>query len=315
MIPLAGAAAIGLALGSGLFALDRVALGMIRPPFKPLRKRASDLPFPSEAITISSGGQTLSGWVLRPEKDLGGPVLVLVHGWGSNHGTMARLAEPLLEMGYPILLFDVRHHGDSRGAPYVTARHFRDDIRAVVREAKVRFPGRPRVLIGHSMGGSTGVVAVAEGAPVQGLISIGAPSDLWEVWADHLGQRGLPGKWVVRALRPFWRFRAGVPWASLDPERRAKELDVPFLVLHGEKDESVPAGHARLLARAGGVEPRILLGQGHTDLLEAPELHKEVVEFLQTLSRLPYPGVPDEMDVAHSGRTEGSISKTSGPRV
>ena len=156
---------------------------------------------------------------------------------------------------------------------------------------------------------------MAEGAPVQGLISIGAPADLWEAWADHLDQTGLPGKWVVRALKPFWRFRAGVPWVSLDPKRRAKELDMPFLVLHGEKDESVPVGHARVLARAGGVKPRILLGEGHTDLLEAPELHKVVVEFLEALPRPPYPGVPDEMDVAHSGNTEGSISKTSGPRV
>jgi pimeloyl-ACP methyl ester carboxylesterase len=280
----AGVAAAGLILGTGGLALDRMALRMIRPPFKPLRRKASRLPFPSDAITISSGGQALKGWMLRPEKDNGGPVLVMVHGWGSNHGTMTLLAEPLLGSGYPVLLFDVRHHGKSRGAPYVTARHFRDDIFAAIREVGEHYPGRPRVLVGHSMGGSTGVVAVAEGAPVQGLVSIGAPADLWEVWAFHLDQKGLPGKWVVRALSPFWRFRAGVPWNTLDPRRRAKELKVPFLILHGEEDESVPAGHARLLARAGGVKPRILPGQGHTDLLESPELHNEVVEFLENLT-------------------------------
>jgi len=281
--PFAGAAAAGLVLGSGLFALDRVALSMIRPPFKPVRRRASDLPFPSDAITIPSGGHALKGWILRPDMDNGGPVLVLVHGWGSNHGTMARLAEPLLRVGYPVLLFDVRHHGESRGAPYVTARHFRDDVLAAVREAEVPFPGRSHVLVGHSMGGSAGVVAVAEGAPVQGLVSIGAPADLWKIWAYHLDRRGLPGKWVIKVLKPFWRFRAGVPWVSLDPVRRAGELGVPFLVLHGEEDESVQASHASLLARAGGVEPRILSGQGHTDLLESSELQKEVVEFLKTL--------------------------------
>ena len=281
--PLGGAAVIGLVLGGAVFALDRVAVSMIRPRIKPLRKTASDVPFPSEAITILSGGLALNGWILSPEEDNRGPVLVLVHGWGSNHGTMARLAEPLLRVGYPVLLFDVRHHGRSRGAPYVTARHFRDDILAAVQESQVRFPGRPRVLIGHSMGGSTGVLAVADGAPVQGLVCIGAPADLWEVWAQHLGQKWLPGRWVVKALSPFWRFRAGVPWKTLDPKRRARELPVPFLVLHGEEDESVPAGHALLLGRAGGVEPRILHGQGHTDLLEAPELHEELVEFLQAL--------------------------------
>jgi pimeloyl-ACP methyl ester carboxylesterase len=257
---------------------------MIRPPHKPLRKKAWRLPFAVEAVTIRSGIQDLSAWAVRPEKDNGGPVLVLVHGWGSNHGTTARLAEPLVKMGYPVLLFDVRHHGKSRGASYVTARHFRDDITAAVRKAEKHFDGRGRVLVGHSMGGSTAVLAVADGAPVQGVVSIGAPADLWEVWAYHLGQKGLPGTWVVKALSPFWRYRAGVPWKTLDPIRRARELNVPFLVLHGEKDDSVPAHHARFLAEAGGVEPRILAGEGHTDLLESPELHRLLVEFLDSLS-------------------------------
>ena len=273
----------GFLLASSAVALDRVALAMIRPPYKPLRKRATDIPFPSEAITVPSGDQALSGWVLRPEEDRGGPVVVLVHGWGSNHGTVARLAEPLLKAGYPAVLFDVRHHGESQGAPYVTARHFRDDIMGAVQEAGSRFPGRGVVLIGHSMGGSAGILAVVEGAPVRGFISIGAPGDLWEIWAHHLERKGMPGKLVVKALSPFWRFRAGVPWKTLEPAQRIGELAVPFLVLHGQEDESVPVSHAHRLARAGGVEPLIFPGEGHTDLLDSQEILQVVVAFLERL--------------------------------
>lgn len=281
--PFVWPAAAGLVLGSGFFALDRLSVRMIQPPYKPVRKGASDLPFRSDAIVIASGSQALKGWILRPEEDKGGPVLVMVHGWGSNHGTMARLAGPLVREGYPTLLFDVRHHGQSRGAPYVTARHFRDDIRAAVREMGEHYPGRPLVVVGHSMGGSAGIVAVAAGTPVKGLVSIGSPADLWEVWAYHLDQRWLPGKWLVKAMSPFWRFRAGVPWKDLDPQLQARALPVPYLVLHGDEDQSVPADHARRLAGAGGVEARILPGRGHTDLLEAPDLHEAVVGFLRAL--------------------------------
>lgn len=281
--PVLGATVVVVVLlGVGL-ALDRIALHLIRPPLKPLRQRAEELPFTASRVAISSGALALSGWVLSPTVDNGGPVLVLVHGWGSNHGTMARLARPMLTLGYPVLLFDIRHHGESKGAPYVTARHFRDDILAAVREAGNGFPGRSLVLVGHSMGGSMGILAVADGAPVEGLVSIGAPADLWEVWAYHLNGLGIPGGWAVKVLRPFWRLRAGVPWSALDPRARACEIRVPFLVLHGEADESVPAGHARLLAAAGGVKARVLPGQGHTDLLESPEVHREVVTFLDAL--------------------------------
>lgn len=283
MNPIVGAAVAGFVMGSGLFALDRIALGMIRPPFKPLRKRASDLPFPWKPLPLSSGGEVLSGWVVHPTADTDKPVLVLVHGWGSNHGTMARLAPPFLAAGYPIVLFDVRHHGESRGAPFVTARHFRDDILAAVGAAEAAFPGRNRVLVGHSMGGATGVLAVAAGAPVAGFISIGAPADMWEVWAYHLGRKGLPGRAIVKALSPFWRVRAGVPWKDLDPRLKARDMACPILILHGEKDESVPVRHAKVLAAAAGVEPLVLQGQGHTDLLESPELHRILFEFLGSL--------------------------------
>jgi pimeloyl-ACP methyl ester carboxylesterase len=201
---------------------------------------------------------------------------------------MTRLAQPLLQLGYPTVIFDVRHHGLSRGAPYVTARHFRDDILASVEIAQREFPGRAVVLVGHSMGGSTGVLSCAEGAPVQGLVSIGAPADLWEVWAYHLNEKGLPGRWVIRALKPFWRFRAGVPWSALDPAGRIAELEIPLLILHGEKDESVPARHAHLFGQASGVEPRILEGWGHTDLLESQELHEILVDFLDSLPAWVY---------------------------
>lgn len=263
--------------------LDRVAVQMIKPRLKPLRKRATGLPFQAEAVTVSSGNQTLSGWTVRPDADNGGPVLVMVHGWGSNHGTMTRLAGPLLAKGFPVFLFDVRHHGESRGSPYVTARHFRDDIRAAVRKAMAIFPQRSLVLIGHSMGGATGLLAAADGVPVQGLVTIGSPGDLWAVWAYHLDETGLPGQWVVRGLKPFWRVRAGVPWRSLDPLVRAGELEVPILILHGDQDESVSPDHATLLGRASGVEPRILEGEGHTDLLDSPILHEEIEAFLQEI--------------------------------
>ena len=145
------------------------------------------------------------------------------------------------------------------------------------------FPRRSVALIGHSMGGSTGVLAVVEGAPVQGLISISAPADLWEVWAYYFDRKGFPGKWVVRILNPFWRFRAGVPFKTLDPASRARELAIPCLILHGSMDESVPAEHATVLAEATGTKPVIMEGLDHGNLLDSEGLHEEVVSFLDAL--------------------------------
>ena len=59
----------------------------------------------------------------------------------------------------------------------------------------------------------------------------------------------------------------------------------PLLILHGSEDISVPPEQAHLLAEASGTPARILAGLGHSDLLERPELHWELIGFLEGLRR------------------------------
>lgn len=279
-----GAALVGAGI---LFALDRFALVTVRPPKKKHARSIESLPFKSWRHPFNSLGQALQGWFAEPKEDRCRAVAVLVHGWGSSHGRMTLLAEPLLKAGYPCFLCDIRHHGESFDAPYVTVRHFRDDVRAAVREMREAYPGRPLVLMGHSMGGSAAVLAVAEGAPVDGLITVGAPADLWETWAAHFDRQGLPGRWVSRILKPFWRYRAGEPFHVLDPAARVGEVSIPFLLLHGEEDQSVPVHHAYLFAQEAGTEAVILEGEGHNDLLGKEPLHRSVLRFIAGVEGAP----------------------------
>ncbi len=273
---------VGVALlGGGVIVLDRLALKLIRPRKRLHSRNVRDLPFHAHTHSFTSSmGQRLKGWVLTPETDNGGAVAVLAHGWGSSHGRMTLLARPLLERGHPVFLFDVRHHGEAPEARYVTARHFRDDILAGTTEMTNRYPDRPLVLIGHSMGGSAGILSVAEGAPVDGLVTISAPADLFSVWAEHLDKSWLPGALVVRLLTPFWRTRARVSFDTLRPDQKVRDLTVPVLVIHGAQDKSVDSSHARILADGAGVEALILEGAGHNELLGSPEVVTPVLAFL-----------------------------------
>ena len=157
-------------------------------------------------------------------------------------------------------------------------------IRAAVREVEAAYPGRQKILLGHSMGGSAAVLAVVAGAPVDALVTVGAPADLWGVWADYFEDLKLPGGLITRILRPFWRYRAGEPFSTLSPEGRAGEVEVPFLILHGDRDRSVSPHHASLLAGEAGVEAVLLEGEGHNDLLGKERLHGEVLRFMKGLS-------------------------------
>jgi pimeloyl-ACP methyl ester carboxylesterase len=153
----------------------------------------------------------------------------------------------------------------------------------VARCADERFPGRKIVLLGHSLGGAAGVLAAAEGAPIDGLVLIAAPSNVLEVTAEFLTDLGLPGGLLVRILRPFWWPKIGGTFLPLTPSRRIRELKIPILMLQPEHDQRVHRRHAERLAAAAGLEYHLIRGREHTDVLTAPETLRFIGEFLGRL--------------------------------
>ncbi len=270
------------AAAGGIVALDRLALATARPPRRGLERTAADLGLPHELIEFRAfDGITLRGeWMEPPGVSPDHTVAVLAHGWTGNSGTMMFVAEPLLAAGYPVFSIDVRRHGRSDDAPFVTIRHFRDDLKHALELTRERRPEAPIAVVGHSLGGSAALLAAAAGAPVDSLALVAAPADLFEVTAGMFRDRGLPGNLMTRVLRPFWQRRAGEPFTGLDPAARAAELEMPILVVQGELDARVPAEHARRIAQNASTDVLWIEEAAHKDILDRPELHDALLAFL-----------------------------------
>jgi pimeloyl-ACP methyl ester carboxylesterase/ADP-ribose pyrophosphatase YjhB (NUDIX family) len=267
--------------------LDRLALATARPPRRGVDRSAADLDLPHELIEFPAfDGITLRGeWMESPGTRPDQMVVVLVHGWTGNSGTMTYVAEPLAAAGYPTFSVDVRRHGRSDDAPFVTIRHFRDDLRHALSEARRRRPCAQIAVVGHSLGGSAALLAAAMDAPIDAIALVAAPADLFEVTAGMFTDRGLPGNLITRVLRPFWQRRAGEPFSGLDPGARAAELTIPVLVVQGELDARVPAEHARRIAGNVGTEVVWIDQAAHKDILTRPELHDALLAFLGEVGR------------------------------
>lgn len=202
----------GAAITGGAYLVDRLALATIRPQQKSAYDTSpSDLPFVSRRIEFDSAGSVLRGWLLETEGSADRALALLVHGWSANAGTVLRLARPLLEAGFPVMAFDVRGHGASDPAPFVTIRHYRDDVHAALRFAGSELPFPRRVAIGHSMGGAAVVLAAARGAPVDGVGIVHGAEDR-RVNPEH-------GRRLARA--------AGVPVVEVVGRGHTDVLDSP----------------------------------------------------------------------------------------
>jgi uncharacterized protein len=197
------------------------------------------------------------------------------------------LARALALRGHAAVSFNLSRSGvGDDGVDFSALELFADqtharnvtEIRAVleaVREGGI-VPGviRAMGLFGHSRGGGEAVLAAAADRRIDALVTWSAIStvDRWSEEQKATWERG------DRVLIPNARTRQQMPvgpgyWRDLRENRdrlditsAAATLDVPWLIVHGEEDETVPSSEGRLLRRAAGDSAELLLlaGTGHT---------------------------------------------------
>ena len=82
-------------------------------------------------------------------------VIALVHGYGDHGGRHAWFGEDMAARGYAVYAYDLRGHGQSTGTRGQIKRFddYLDDTAIFLDEVRRRQPGKPLVLLGHSLGG------------------------------------------------------------------------------------------------------------------------------------------------------------------
>ncbi|MEW5870223.1 MAG: lysophospholipase [Chloroflexota bacterium] len=105
-------------------------------------------------LTASDGLQLYcQGW--EPPESQARAAICLVHGLGEHSGRYAHVADFLTQAGYAVIAADLRGHGKSGGqrGHASSFEAFMSDIDQLFAEADRRYPGLPRFLYGHSLGG------------------------------------------------------------------------------------------------------------------------------------------------------------------
>ncbi len=189
--------------------------------------------------------------------------VIQVHGRAVRRGETLRAIEPFRDAGYTSLIVSYRNDGeapDTDDFRYALGDREWVDVEAAMRYALAN-GAEELVLMGWSMGGATVLQALTRspyGDRVLGVV-LDSPVVDWIATLDFQGSiRHLPApvRWgVVQLFRARW---AGVLTGLAEPldldrmdfVRRARELDVPILILHSDDDGFVPSDASRALAVA-----------------------------------------------------------------
>jgi uncharacterized protein len=155
------------------------------------------------------------------------------------------------------------------------------DLRAVVAYCQKRLP-IPAFLLGHSRGGGIAILGASEVANLRGVVtwSAIARADRWDEatkrqWRrdGHIDVINSRTKQVMRSsmrvLDDYETHRE-----HLDILGAASRLDVPLLVVHGDRDDSVPVGESlEIASRARDASRLVIGGAGHTYNAIHPLVH------------------------------------------
>ncbi|MFN2286750.1 MAG: alpha/beta hydrolase [Chromatocurvus sp.] len=220
------------------------------------------------------GGKRLFAWWLPTEPAAAS--VILLHGWGSNAELMLPLAVPFHRAGLNVLLIDARNHGNSDSAFFTSLPRFTEDVEHALAwlQARASIPGRPIVLVGHSVGAGAVIYAASKRDDISAVVSISAFAHPAWMMRRHLGQLGLPN-WFSAAILRYVQWVIGARYDTFAPINTLCRVTCPVLLVHGADDRAVPATDAQALAercRTHNVELLIIEDAGH-DSVETIEAH------------------------------------------
>ena len=216
-------------------------------PTRTLAAGPADFGLRAEELSITAAdGVSLHGWWIEGPGDR---VLIWYHGNAGNIGDRLHNARWFVDrLGVDVVLVDYRGYGRSGGTPdeegvYLDGLAIYDAVAArSVRAEDI-------VLFGRSLGGAV-AIETALVRPARALV-------LESVFRS------------VRALarEHYWFVPTAVIRTRMENEEKIARVDVPTLVLHGDRDSIVPPAHGRRLFElaARPTRLRVIEGAGHND--------------------------------------------------
>ncbi|MCJ7680085.1 MAG: alpha/beta hydrolase [Candidatus Aminicenantes bacterium] len=231
----------------------------------------------------------LCGILTRDEMKKSGPAVVLCHGFTTSKDsrTFLELEKRLIGVGVGVLRFDFYGHGESAGRfEEITVGTAVKNVKAAWNYLKEREFG-PMGLVGSSFGGLAAALAapdldnlhaLALKSPVTGSIVdliVEREKINGERWKDD-GFIHLPFEQGEGIRLNYTFYEDGKTKSAFD---RAREIGCPVLIIHGDRDESVPIEQSRDYSKH--------LRQGQLHVIQgADHRYSEPCHFTEMIDRL-----------------------------
>lgn len=212
---------------------------------------------------------------------------VVVHGYGEEGKLTSRKALHFYQMGYNVLIPDLRGNGKSQGNYIGMGWHDRLDIISWINTIIESDSESKIVLYGTSMGGATVLMASGEDLPknVKAIISDCAYTSVYDIFdyivTNFSNNSSFP---ILDFTNMITAIRAGYSLKSASAIDAVKKSKTPILYLHGNKDNFVPISMMNELFMAtSSKKEKVTIKNGehsNSDLIEPGLYWSSIRDFL-----------------------------------
>ena len=168
---------------------------------------------------------------------------IVVHGYTSEGNLLSSKAKYFYEIGYNVLVPDLRGHGNSQGDYIGMGWDDRLDIMDWIDYIVENNPNAEIALHGTSMGSATVLMVSGEKLPenVKAIVADCGYTSVWDEFSYQLKSLfNLPSFPVMNLSNMVTMVRAGYSLKNASAIDQVKKATVPILYIHGDKDDFVP---------------------------------------------------------------------------
>jgi len=194
---------------------------------------------------LTSDKIRIKGWLIESDKANG--TIIVGHGYPFDKGNILQVAK-FLYPDYNLLFYDHRYFGESEGK--ITTAGYREveDVKAVINFAQKKFNNQPIALYGFSL--SASAMLMTKSNEINAIITDSPYANL-DNMIDHIYFIFGPLKFPFVITTKFYaKIFLNINTKKVSPEQSIKNLTIPILLIHGEKDSQIPIENAYILKKS-----------------------------------------------------------------
>lgn len=207
-----------------------------------------------------------------------GQKILMIHGWDSNPGSMAAIADKLSESGFNVYVFNVPAHGISEQKT-TNMLYVSQIMMDLIKEL-----GDNISVVTHSFGSGAISFALAKSkAKIDKIAFITSPDKLYDIFLDFANRIGLNNK-AFNLMLKFTEEKFHYTFEEMQISKLLNKANYnKLLLIHDKNDMVLPFKNSEVIANSNkNTELFVTHDKGHYRILWDDEVINKVNDFIKS---------------------------------